>query len=196
MNIFKVNKKGQASAPFEVLVAVILMGFVIVAGTWALSNLSESTCLGDKRQKLSELKEAIKDVVLGNSDLTTKNINFDVRPCFNQKYEKITVKTYQSPQRCNAFCGGGNTCTLIEYTYNDGKISRMPILPICIELPTTIEPETSLNNCILPEDPEYDNWEALDLQNLENITSGKYRLFMVGSGISARKLCFLKKKRI
>lgn len=198
MNIFKVNKKGQASAPFEVLVAVILMGFVILAGTWALTNLSENTCIGDKRQKLSELKEAIKDVVLG-SDLTVKNISFDTRPCFNQKFENITLKTYASPTRCMAFCGGGNTCTLLEYIYDDGKTRNMPLQPICIELPTSIEYETNIINCI-PDDPEeQEKWTALDPESSGNIASGKYRLFMVGSSTeygASRKLCFLKKKRI
>lgn len=198
-NIFLIkSNKAQASAPFEVLVAVILMGFVILAGTWALSNLSENTCIGNKRQELSELKEAIKDVVLG-SDLTIKNISFDVRPCFNQKYEFITIKTYANQTMCNAFCGGGNTCTLLEYTYNDGKTRKMPIPPICIELPTAIEYETTIDNCISDSD-EQANWTLVSDSNISsNIISGKYRLLMVGSSTdygSSRRLCFLKKKRI
>lgn len=199
MNIFSMNNKGQASAPFEVLVAVILMGFVIVAGTWALTNLSENTCIGDKRQELSEFKEAIKDVVLG-SDLTVKNLSFDVRPCFNQKFEKITLKTYASPTRCAAFCGGGQTCTLLEYVYDDGKTRNMPIQPLCVELPTAIEYETYKDNCIISTDSEYENWSLVSDTNIStNITSGKYRLYMIGSSQgygAARKMCFLKKNRI
>jgi len=158
-NIFLIKtNKAQASAPFEVLVAVILMGFVIVAGTWALTNLSQSTCIGNKRQKLSELKEGIKEVVLG-SDLTIRNISFDVSPCFNQKYEKITLKTYNNPTRCNAFCGGGQTCTILEYVYDDGKTRKQPIPPICVELPTAIQYEEQIGNCIDQNDRE--NWEIL-----------------------------------
>jgi len=193
MHIFR-NKKGQASAPFEVLVAVILMGFVILAGTWALTNLSENTCIGDKRQKLSELREVIKDVVLG-SDLTIKNLSFDTRPCFNQKYEKITIKTYDSPAKCAAFCGGGHTCTLIEYVYEDNKTRKVPIQPICLELPTSFELENNPRNCGINNGN--DDWAIFDgITN--NITSGRYRLFMVSSfdGGSSRKLCFLRKKRI
>ncbi|MFA5746253.1 MAG: hypothetical protein WCX82_00025 [archaeon] len=187
------SKRGQASAPFEVLVAVILMGFVIIAGTWALTNLSQSTCIGDKRQNMSELKEAIRDVVLG-SDLTIKNISFDTRPCLNQKYETITLTSYDSPTRCQAYCGGGENCILMEYIYDDGKTRQMPITPICMDLPTAISFETSLAECgtqYLPED-----WFAMNLSSSPspNITSGKYRLFMKStSSNSVREMCFLKR---
>jgi len=185
------SKRGQASAPFEVLVAVILMGFVIVAGTWALTNLSQSTCIGDKRQNMSELKEAIKDVVLG-SDLTIKNISFDTRPCLNQKFEKITLTKYDSPTKCSAYCGGGENCTLMEYVYDDGKIRKMPIVPICMDLPTSVNFESSESECDV--DPE--DWEAMDLSASPSpdIKSGKYRLFMKSTGSdSVREMCFLKK---
>lgn len=196
MCAFIKTQKAQVSAPFEVLVAVILMGFVILAGTWALNNLSENTCIGDKRQELSELKEAITEVVL-NSDLTTKNISFDIRPCFNQKYEYITIKSYENPTRCSAYCGGGNSCTLLEYRYDDTKVRRMPIDPICLNLPTAITCQTEIEKCYPDDETEQSEWQALDLTQLTNITSGKYRLFMIGSKeYGTQELCFLKKKKI
>lgn len=197
-NLYK-NNKGQASAPFEVLVAIILMGFVILAGTWALSNLSENTCLGNKRQKMGELKEGIKEVVLGYTELTYKLINFQVTPCFNQKYEYITLKTYADTTRCNAYCGGGSTCTLLEYVYDDGKTRRLPIPPVCVELPTSYE-VADLYECFSEEDPEKDNWDALNSMDLaSNIPSGKYRLYLTGVSSGSvgetSQLCFLKRKK-
>ncbi len=195
-NIFLIkSNRAQASAPFEVLVAVILMGFVIVAGTWALMNLSQSTCIGNKRQSMSELKEAITDVVLG-SDLTIKNINFDVQPCFKQSYEFINLVTYNNPTKCNAYCGGGNNCILLEYTYDDEKTRKQPIPPICMDLPTAISFVDSTESCGVNND----DWVAMNLmrgptQQRSNIVSGKYRLFMqsgTNSNIS-RQMCFLRK---
>jgi uncharacterized protein (UPF0333 family) len=137
-NILK-DKKAQVDAPFEVLVAVILMGFVILAGSYALKNLSQNICIGDKRQDISNFKNALRDVVLG-SDLTFKNFYFRSRACFNEQHEVIRIVTYTDPHRCAAYCQTlSNTCTLIEYFYDDGRTSIHPITPICTDLPTTVE---------------------------------------------------------
>lgn len=199
MNIFFLNKKAQASAPFEVLVAVILMGFVILAGTWALNNLSESTCLGNKRQEIGTLKESIKDVVL-NSELVTRNFTFNVKPCFNQKYETIAINYYSSSTRCNAFCGGGTSCTLLEYVYKDTKknITKVPIEPVCLELPTNLEYESNIDYCV-PSDEKEDWFILTDTDLSNNIPAGKYRLTMASGSHdygSSRKICFLRKKKI
>jgi len=191
------SNKAQASAPFEVLVAVILMGFVILAGTWALINLSQSTCIGNKREKMSELKEAIKEVVMG-SELTIKNISFDIQPCFNERYEYINLITYSNQTKCTAYCGGGNTCTLLEYYYDDEKTKKQPIPPICVELPTAVEYETSTYNCFIEGDPEAEKWVAINPESFEtNLKQGKYQLFMKStlSSNGARQMCFLKRNR-
>lgn len=199
-NIFLIrSKKGQASAPFEVLVAVILMGFVIMAGTWALLNLNQNVCIGNKRQSMSEMKGIIEDVVMG-SDLAEKNIRFDIQPCFNEKFESITLKTYTNETLCNSYCNAGETCTLMEYVYDDNKTTKRPIAPMCLNLPTAIT-YASLSNCgeehnELNEigEPE---WEALDFggsRPISILTSGQYKLFMRSqTGDYRGDLCFLKK---
>jgi len=193
-NIFLLkDKKGQASAPFEVLVAVILMGFVIMAGTWALINLNQNVCIGNTRQKMSELKEAIEDVVLG-SDLTVKNINFNIQPCFNKKYEQINVITYSNETKCTAYCQGGKTCTLLEYSFDDNNTKRQPIEPICLNVPTSIESATNQSECGIYSN---DQWAVVSLSVSPSpaIRSGRYQLFMK-SGINdnvSRVLCFLRR---
>lgn len=193
-NIFWIrSNKAQASAPFEVLVAVILMGFVIMAGTWALINLNQSVCVGNKKQSMSEIKGLIEDVVLG-SDLAEKNVKFDIQPCFNEKFEKITIKTYSNETLCNAFCNSGDTCTLMEYVYDDNKTRKVPIPPMCFNLPTSIN-YANIGSCVISED-EQENWTVMTNTTLSsNLTSGSYKIFMKSPTASdnVRELCFLKK---
>ena len=48
MAFFKLlNNKGQEEAPFELLIAVIVMGFVIVMGINAIFTLNREQCQGD-----------------------------------------------------------------------------------------------------------------------------------------------------
>lgn len=190
------SNKAQASAPFEVLVAVILMGFVIMAGTWALINLNQSVCIGNKRQSMSEMKGIIEDIIMGGSDLATKNVKFDIQPCFNERFEKITLKTYHNETLCNSYCNAGDTCTLMEYVYDDKKTTKRPIAPMCLNLPTAIN-YANLGDCG-DEYNDPDKWMALSFggNNPNSIlTSGHYAIFMrsqTGTN-SARELCFLKK---
>lgn len=200
-NIFN-KKKGQVSAPFEVLVAVVLMGFVIVAGSFALKNLSQNVCIGNKRSDLSNFKEALREVVLG-SDLVIRNINFQTKACFNEIYESVQLNTYNDPSRCTAYCGGGNTCLLLEYVYEDTQksIRLQPIDPICMDLPTSID-FGSQSECV--DTDEQLEWEAINPivsgnigTTITTIRPGNYRAFKSGAqtGHGTQKVCLIRKKR-
>lgn len=188
--IFK-DKKAQVDAPFEVLVAVILMGFVILAGSYALKNLSQNICIGDKRQDLSEFRSALRDVVLG-SDLTFKNFHLRSRHCFNRQYEYTRLVTYTDQHMCSAYCQSlTSTCTLIQYYYDDGKRSMYPITPICADLPSAIDFVTEADNnakklCDVQEN------ERLLQQSPSGgyeITPGYYRMFRAAMGDGSTKVC-------
>ncbi len=186
-------RKGQVSAPFEVLVAVIVMGFVILAGTYALKNLSENTCLGDKKKEMGELTSSLRDVVLG-SDLTFRNISFQTKACFDAKYERIELNQYSDPARCSAYCGGGVQCVLLEYIYEDEvKLQRKyPIQPICTGIASNINFTTLYSDCGLVEDDP--TWQLINALN-EPIGPGNYRLFRSsGATETSINFCLLKRK--
>ncbi len=192
LNIFRPNKKAQVSAPFELLVAVVVMGFVILAGTYALSNLSENTCLGNKRQNFSEMISALRDVTLG-SDLTFRNVTFTTKSCFNQKYEKIQLNTYEDEGKCNAYCGGGTNCLLLEYIYEDEDRMdyKYPIPPVCTHLPSAITFETDIERCVTDGGDEWDTINPI----ANDIPLGRYRIFRSNDNSQNNiKICFLKKK--
>lgn len=179
------DKKAQVSAPFEVLVAIIVMTFVIIAGSYALSNLSENTCLGNKRQDMSNLTSSLRDIVLG-SDLAYRTIDFKTKACYNETYENIKlVIVNDDRERCERICGSGNSCVLLEYSYQDtSKLDyRHPIPPICTYLPS---------NIIFESDQEcgtLENEKAIDPKN--KIPIGSYKIFRLSSTQSPN-ICMVK----
>jgi len=188
-------RKGQVSAPFEVLVAVIVMGFVILAGTYALKNLSENTCLGDKKKEMGELVSSLRDVVLG-SDLTFRNINFQTKACFDSKFEKIELNQYNDQSRCSAYCGGGVQCTLLEYIYEDTakQQRKYPIQPVCTGIASNIQFTVIPDECGLDDPDQAAIWDAVDALK-DPIVPGNYRMFRSSAATEASiKFCLLKRK--
>jgi len=186
-------RKGQVSAPFEVLVAVIVMGFVILAGTYALKNLSENTCLGDKKKEMGQLTSSLRDVVLG-SDLTFRNISFQTKACFDSKFERIELNQYSDQARCSAYCGGGVQCILLEYVYEDQvkQQRKYPIQPICTGIASNIKFTKVADDCGISD--EDSTWILVDALN-EPIEPGNYRLFRSsGTTESSINFCLLRRK--
>jgi len=188
------KQKGQVDAPFELLVAIVIMGFVILAGTYAISNLSKNTCLGDKKQDMSELVSSLRDSVLG-SDLTFRNISFTTKACFSSRYETIKLQSYDNQQKCSSACGGGTSCLLLEYVYDDlsKNIRTEPINPICTNLPSTVTFAvfgTHELDCGTNDGGSNAGWIIVDPS--VSIAPGKYRIFRTGTG-SNSIVCFLKK---
>jgi uncharacterized protein (UPF0333 family) len=172
------KQKAQVSAPFELLVAIIVMIFVIISGSYALSNLSENTCLGNKRQDFSNLISALNDVVFG-SDLAYRTISFTTKACYNENYETVRLKIENERDICERYCGSGSSCVLLYYAYEDpDKLDyKHPIPPVCTYLPTNLIFDTNpAGNCDV--DP---NEGTLINPLTDNIRQGRYKLYRIAS---------------
>ncbi len=190
--MFKNKKqKAQVSAPFELLVAIIVMVFVIIAGTYALQNLSENTCLGNKRQDFSNLISALRDVVLG-SDLAYRNIEFTTKACYNESYERTYLKQETDRAVCERFCGSGSSCILLYYEYIDEARYeyKYPIQPVCTYLPTNIVFEDSKINCGIDDDSREEVLNIIDPN--AKIPSGSYKIYKSSSSGQIHNICFVK----
>ena len=49
--------KAQMSSPFELLVAIIIMSFVVIIGSQMLANVNDQVCLAGIDKELTEFKE-------------------------------------------------------------------------------------------------------------------------------------------
>jgi hypothetical protein len=106
------GERGQEAAPFELLIAVILMGFVIVVGIGAMSELEKQKCYQESNKKMEELKEALETVSKGKGQY---NLSFVLPSCGRNAEAKL--ESQSDPYLCSTFCGGSvRTCTLARLT--------------------------------------------------------------------------------
>ncbi len=118
------NRKGQESAPFELLIAVIIMGFVIFVGMNAMKELSLQKCKGETESKLESLKTALQIVVTQKSP---QSISYNTSSCFNPDKEITKLVEKTDPLVCANYCGvAKNVCTILQYSYTgEGSFSMM-----------------------------------------------------------------------
>ena len=123
------NQRGQEAAPFELLVAVIIMGFVIFIGLEAMGQLNKEKCYNEINAKLEEMKTTLETVV---TERSPQQISFNLSSCFNSRDERIKIKDYSQPLLCAEWCGAArNLCTLMEYYYSgEGGFSYKKCLDI------------------------------------------------------------------
>jgi len=134
-----VGSRGQESAPFELLIAVIVMGFVIFIGMRAMADLTVQKCYGETDSKLEEMKTKLEIAVTQKSPQT---INFRLSGCFNEAEEIIKIKDFSEPQLCASYCGSAkNICTLLQYSYTGA--SNFSIRKCLNISPDTVFPQQS-----------------------------------------------------
>ena len=108
------NRKGQEGAPFEMLIAVIIMGFVIFAGLNAMREVTNQRCVGQTNAKLEEFKTVIETAV---SQKSPQTINFRLSGCFDEADETIKISDWDDATFCADLCGSPKKlCSLLEYS--------------------------------------------------------------------------------
>ncbi len=139
------SQSGQESATFELLVAVVIMGFVIFVGLQAMERLKVEQCFATIEKSLEEFKTKLEIAVTQKSPQT---IPFILSHCFNPEQEKVRVQDWDNALFCADLCGTAEiTCTSLEY-FNErpGSISA---IRKCLNIsPETIFPgQTTPGRC-------------------------------------------------
>ena len=107
------NQKGQEEAPFELLIAVIIMGFVLFVGMQAMAQLSLSECTGKTEKAMENLRIAIETVA---TEKGKQNFNFSLPGCFKEEKQEIRVRQISDRQSCTYFCKQlADRCTILYY---------------------------------------------------------------------------------
>ncbi|GEM_PF-5792617 len=118
------NAKGQEGAPFEVLVSVVIMSFVIVVALNAINTVGDEQCKAQIKKEASTLKAKIQDVVKGNDSA----LHFFPPKCFEQENEVMKLQVIHSEQLCSYYCGGTKRECLV-FLYDSPKFSEI----LCLE---------------------------------------------------------------
>ncbi len=162
------NKKAQESAVFELLVAVVVMGFVIIVGLNAMNMITTEQCKTNTESSLEKLKTNIEAVVNSRSP---KSFSFQTSGCVSEQYEDIKLLDFDEPKLCSTYCESNKPiCTLLVYSDKspNPKISTI-IKCVNINPATVFQAETSTGRC-----QEKEGYELINFNN--TIPQGYYEL--------------------
>ncbi|MEM4257165.1 MAG: hypothetical protein QXU92_03490 [Candidatus Diapherotrites archaeon] len=178
------NQKGQESAVFELLIAIIIMGFVIVIGFNALKTLEEKTCEGTLNQNLEDIRSAIENVVKTKSKV---NISFNLPTCYPEKNSILRIIDRDSAQFCSAICEGSvRQCTILNFSSPEYTIAKC----LRISSATNFADPTNCDPRILDG-----SYEAVAWKSSDGIKPGDYTLIRESSIFSqAPVICVYRKK--
>lgn len=114
------QQRGQVNSPFELLVAIIIMGFVIIIGSQMIASTNDQVCLAGVEQAMTEFKLKLEDT---DSFRTSNQFNF--RPvsnnCYNENQSIMTIEFIRgNSRRCGAVCGRAvDSCFVLTYQASD-----------------------------------------------------------------------------
>jgi hypothetical protein len=109
------NSRGQEAAPFELLIAVIIMTFVIVLGMNALDILAKEKCQGELDAQMEQIKTSLETVAKGQGGKAT--IEFRFPGCFKENESRLNIQLLLQQTVCSSICGGNRVdCVLLRFT--------------------------------------------------------------------------------
>ncbi|MFH0714830.1 MAG: hypothetical protein V1847_03195 [Candidatus Diapherotrites archaeon] len=104
--------KGQESAPFELMVAVVLMSFVLLVAYQAIEKVRVTTCQQDNEKSLENMQTALEFVAKNKG---TTNVDFDIEACTSGDNPSVTLRTESQNYLCASYCGDArNICVLLQ----------------------------------------------------------------------------------
>ena len=179
--------KGQESAPFELLIAVILMGFVLFAGYQALGRLHEQTCANTINSQLDNLARNLENVATGKgsaqfrfsfADCTAKLNNCDNFSTLASSGDVMCIRLIDStdPNVCSSYCSSARSiCSLVQYKSRDNTVTK------CVDIsPSTVFPAEGSAQC---PSRSTEGWTLQDF-TAQTIQMGTYS-FLKASDLTA-----------
>ncbi len=168
-NLLLKEPKAQASAVFEVLIGVIIMGFVLFFGYQALATMSKERCANEIASEMADFARAIERTV---HQRYANEVDFWPPSCF--KNAEIKLSTIQSKAVCSSICQEGKSeCVVLDF-FSPDYVHRE-----CVDIPLKTAFSTTLGaigsgGC---EDKEDEKYFLVDLYSEPGgIPAGHYLL--------------------
>lgn len=112
------------SAPFELLVAVIIMSFVMIVGSQMLAASNKEVCVNSIEKEMSKFKDMLEDTATRQS--SNRFIFDNPNDCYDEKNAIIKIeKVVDNPKRCSAICAtANNTCFIMLFVITKAGIGK------------------------------------------------------------------------
>ena len=193
----QINRKGQADVVFEVLIAVILLGFVLFTGTMAMSSLSNTKCSKSIDISLGDLRLTLEKAAA--STLLSTEYLFNMPYCFGGDFN-VALQKQTNAALCSAYCpGSSGQCYLLKYDNRKDKVNQVRYT--CVQISSIVEVNTDVAGCVVPRitSTTTDTYEPAPNSSLNgggtSFESGRYIINSknLSSGRSVPILCIFKK---
>lgn len=163
---FKMNQRAQESAPFELLIAVILMGFVILMAAQAINQLERQTCTNTINSQLERLAQNLQNVATGRGStqfqFSFENCAAKINDCENFSTLSGTTDIMcihlidsTDPNICSNYCSSARSiCSLLQFKAKNDTYTK------CVEIsPSTVFPAQGSAQC---PDRSSEGWTLQD----------------------------------
>lgn len=174
--MIKINSKGQEEAPFELLVAIVLMGFVIFAGIMAMQKLNQDVCYSKVNASLEEMKQSI-EVVAKSGGIAQKRVDFNLPQCYNLRSPILQIWVQQKSgadgkRVCTQLCSGvREQCWLLIFGDEVNPMVK------CLEIPYSTVFGSTQDYCIASSE----NGEIIELDTPPANSQGQYGVIPAGT---------------
>lgn len=170
------NSAGQEAAPFELLVAVIVMTFVIGAGLVAINYLNTEKCKGEIDGSVENMKTAIETAAKSQGHAA---VSFAIPGCFKVSTDrscsqsadpegaKLCIRHMDDETVCTHYCGGSaSQCYILMFS----SVSYHSVRCLRISSMTNFLAGSPCDPAQLGEGWVLENWGS------ESIRQGQYNL--------------------
>jgi hypothetical protein len=173
--------KGQEEAPFQLLVAVVLMTFVIIVGMNAMQEAEKQKCFNDTEKAMNDFKLALEKTAIYKQP---SNVRFNPPGCSNN--EKFLVKKIDEPRLCKRAClNASAACVLLRY--DTEKVTGIADKCINISYSTEFRMHPDNTECINLEE---DGFEGTNIESAEGLEKGTFQfLYYSNPSISYPVVC-------
>lgn len=160
--------RAQASAPFELFVAVIIMTFVVVVGYQVLESVSREVCLNSVEREMTTFKIKLEDTVARKS--SNKFMFSPQGGCFESKGTIMKIDVEKDSKICANRCGyPSDSCYVMTFANpNIAGAFRQK----CLELPPYTTFATT--DCGQIEGPDSADYGPIDPISIGALQVGSY----------------------
>jgi len=175
------EQRAQASAPFELFVAVIIMSFVVIVGYQALEKVNTEVCLNTVDREMTKFKVSLEDTVVRKSQ--NKLFFSPDERCVSSKGTVMKIEFENDKAVCSARCNyPSDGCYVM--TFSNPNIANA-FKQKCLDLP----PYTNFVNDCTPG-VGYSDYMPINPMDEGQIKMGSYVFSNISpAGDTYPKIC-------
>ncbi|MCD6414622.1 MAG: hypothetical protein J7L23_03260 [Candidatus Diapherotrites archaeon] len=131
---FKSGQRGQESAPFNLIIAGVMITFTIVVLGHLLVNSNTTFCVEKMQSNAQSLAREIEKTAQYSRNNTELTVNLNFPSCGDIQIDNFTIKD-SDPIHCVKYCHA-SSCMLMTINGYTGGSATTVTEPICIKVPT------------------------------------------------------------